>query len=116
MAIEETVKEFITQEFSSGGVEYESEGENILWFTPPPVLRDVGDIFTSLMNHPNVMTIDQITDRGMVKFKIYLTSETSKQPAVVKIHYPFIFSIMVIGLIAYYYKVILEYYLDKVYQ
>ena len=116
MSIEETVKEFITQEFSNGGVEYESEGENILWFTPSPLLRDVGDILTTLMNHPNVMTIDQITDRGTVKFKIYLTNDGKKQLSVPKIHYPFIFSIMVIGLIAYYYKVILEYYLDKVYQ
>lgn len=116
MTVEQDVKEFITQEFSSNGVEYESEGENILWFTPPPVLRDVGDILTTLMNHPNVMTIDQITDRGTVKFKIYLSSNTEKKIDIPKLHYPFIFGIMVIGLFVYYYKVLLEYYLDKVYQ
>lgn len=64
------VVDFIVKNYPGKGVEYQSEGDGVLWVTPPPKLRDVNLFYAELSALDDVIAIDQNVDGNSVRIKI----------------------------------------------
>lgn len=69
------VVDFITERYPDEGVEYHSEGDGVLWVTPPANFRDINLFYAELTALENVVAVDQEVHGNKIRIKIMVKDD-----------------------------------------